>query len=355
MKSTLRRAGILLLALVLLFLTSCGTYKPIKSSETDLRPVMTLGDYTVAYELYRALFFSLKGTYDGGDDTVWTGEAGVGLWDSLRGEAERLIGEIYATFLLCEQLGIDPFGDEMDDTVDEYMTVTVEGGTIDGLEMTGYGSHKAYRAMLEQMHMTDSVYRLLLRYAACQNRLADIYESEADPDDDTLRAFFLSDDCVRISWFYLHYDPATFSNQEILERTQRVHAQLTACSSYEEMKAIIGKNSLTIPTDEIENGFYMGRMQMDRTRYGKVIDAAFSLPTLGISPVLQLADGCYIVIRLEKELSYFNSSEGREEITAIYHENKLFTDLSDICSDLLDGAVHQELYYSLLTELLAGA
>ena len=70
----------ILLAASLFTLASCGDedYPPVESSAVEAQVVMTIEfeekKYDVKYELYRALFLSLRKSVDGGDASVWTGD-----------------------------------------------------------------------------------------------------------------------------------------------------------------------------------------------------------------------------------------------------------------------------------------
>ena len=100
---------ILIACVISLVGCSYKTYPPVESTETEATTVMTLKaggkTYEVKYELYRALFLNFKQEFDGGDDSVWTGDRKDEYIASIHEHITSLILDIYSAFAVCEQIG----------------------------------------------------------------------------------------------------------------------------------------------------------------------------------------------------------------------------------------------------------
>ena len=106
----------LILTLVSIFmLAACKEekYPPVASTEEEKQTVMTISfegeKYNVRYELYRALFLTLKESVDKNDDSVWNGENKDKYINEIDTLIKERVSEIYSTFHLCKKLGIDVY------------------------------------------------------------------------------------------------------------------------------------------------------------------------------------------------------------------------------------------------------
>ncbi len=339
----------LLLAVLALSLVSCGDYKPVKSSASDTRVVATLNGEEIRFELLRAFLLASQKEYDGGDPSVWQGESGGELFAEAISEAIELCAEIYATFEICEENGIDPYGKEVDGLVSDRVKIDIDGGVLDGNFVEGYGSKKKYLAALEELGLNDSVNRLLHRWDAC---LALLYEKMITNLDDganiispeDVRAFYDSDDCARISWVFISSENRGDENQYYL-KAQRARAALLECDTYAEMIPIVAQNTLNLSYDQIDNGFCLSTKGGIGSGDRKLCETAAELGDLEISEMVETDLGLYILIGLPKNDSYFNAHE--EEIHDLALEHRLYESIDDAAERLLDGISYTDLYREL--------
>lgn len=354
---------LLLLALLLPALASCGGgYSPVESSEEEARVIAELGDFDVRYELFYAFFHAERAAFDGGDDSLWQGESAASLWESVSRAALLRIAEIYATFSVCLAHGIDPYGDEIDDQVDERVEIDIDGGVLGESIVMGYGSKEAYLSALAEMHLNDSVNRLLHRYDVATEQLYDrVIENfdggENTVTDEELRAFFLSDDCRRITWVFRSYDNVLGIGEEQNERLLGLaEAELKNAIGYSDVKAAVVKYcSPSLSNDEIENGIYISRFSGLDASQRKMIDVAFSLGNMDVSDRIATPDGVYILVGLRKhgvDSDYFESH--REMLYDLCLESRLFAEIEELRDEMLADILYTDVFGSLLPgELMA--
>lgn len=357
-KICFRLLSCLLLFCLCLPLFSCGGYRAVKSSKEEARTVVLLGDDELRYELFYALFFTVKEELDGGDDSLWSGEGGAALWQEAQSRILASAADIYATFAVCLAHGIDPYGDEIDDEVDSRVTADIDGGIVKGNEIEGYGSKKAYLAALAEMHLNDSVNRLLNRWDICLSLLYDrmitgLDDGKNTASEEEVATFFASDDCAHITMAYYSTENILYLG---LEKIATVRAELAAAADYETVRDILIRTPPILGNDELENGFYISRYNASGSRYDVLSDAAFSLSDLEVSGVLDADDGKYIVIGLAKHT--LNSDYYTKHFESIYTlclENRLYKEISDKTNELLVSVSYTDLYSALTaTDLIGG-
>ena len=47
-------------------------------------------------------------------------------------KVEKYLLDIFGAFALAESVGIDPYGKEIDEMIDSYVTVDIDGGSFNG-------------------------------------------------------------------------------------------------------------------------------------------------------------------------------------------------------------------------------
>ena len=143
-------SAVLLVVVLSLMLVSCNKYPPKKSTREERRVVMTLSldgeKYEVKYELYRALFLNYKNQVDSGNHSVWASEQKNEYIDRINAIIARKAAEIYSVFHLAGKLGIDPYSKDVNEQIEEYVRISVEGNEAD---VMGFGGD--YDAYLEYM------------------------------------------------------------------------------------------------------------------------------------------------------------------------------------------------------------
>ncbi len=360
----MKRLGSLLSALLLLAAlfsaVACGAsknYKPVKSSEEERREMATLaGGETVRYELVRAFLHALRFEYDGGDPSFWSGEDAASLFDELKNKAMMQASEIYATFAVCEKYGIDPYGKKVNAEVERRVRADIDGGLINDTLIEGYGSKKKYLAALSEMHLNDSVNRLMHRYDVCSSLLYTQMVEEFNGGSNSatreeVEAFYYSEDCAQISWLFI--SNATFDIPNATEEAKEafireVYAKLyEARADYQTMKRVIIGYTHNLSDDQIENGFCISRLGGIGGDARKLVRAACSLEPLEISERITTEDGIYYLVGLSKSAEYFDDSEHYETLHDLYLANRLYQELDEKAESLFNGAVFTDAFRAL--------
>ncbi len=361
-----------LLACVLIFstlaLTGCNenSYDPVPSTAREATTVMTLKignkTYDVKYELYRALFLNFKSEVDMGDESVWSGDKK----DEYIAKIEAIIldyaTDIYATFYLAEAVGINPYSAEIEKEVDEYVKASVEGGVVGSSTYEGYESYEKYLEKLKELNLNYSVQTLLFRYSAVLDRLDEYYlgdyiDGEINDGDKAgaialteqlVREFYNSDGCVRVLRTYV-----SESMSEDPNRPQYVRDAIAAAAAgggEESVRnAMIGYGAL-IPIPEMENGYVVGKYNLDESFFGKMVSASFSLEVGEVSEVVTVHDGTqyfhYIIYRAEKSEEHFDNNYS--SIAYIYLKNEVGKLLYDASKTMTDSVVRTEFLKALV-------
>ncbi len=348
----------LILTLSAFALLSCSDYyKPQKSTKEELKTVLSLSfgeeTYEVKYELYRALFLSIKSEIDGGDASVWQSAEK----DKYIAEANKQIfarvSDIFAIFSLAKGIGVDVYSKEYDESVQEIIKASVDGGIIAGTHYQGFGGdYDAYLESLREMNLNYSVQDLMIRYALAMDDIFYYYGGNVDNDanpgalgytrDDVL-AFYNSDDCVRVYQLYLSKLTTSFTE----ESANAVRDKIASKTSEEEVVATMIGNSTY--GDNIKNGTLIGRYNLDSFYYKALTNAAFSLGFYETSPVIEIKtsmdEGYFILYRTKKSPEHFN--ESYDEIAAIYVEDVIGKMITTRAGALLSTLSKTSDYYSI--------
>ncbi len=331
--------ALLLILISLLSLVSCGdAYEPVKSTDDEKRVVMSFTyedkQYDVKYELYRALFVAVKDEIDGGNASVWSGDDK----DKYIAEAHALIkdkaGEIYSILHVANKIGIDVYSKEYDKTVKEIIKLSIEGGYYGDTAVEGFnGDYEKYLSHLKGDGVNYSVQDLLIRYYIASTEVYLYYAGNLDTEDhleeivtgklqyteEDVYAFYNSTDCVRVIRAFLpkkYYtaERAAEIRLDILEKSNKGEDEV---ANY-----IIG-TSTTGATD-IKNGEIIAPHNLDRY-YSSLTEAAFALPTFGVSEVIEVDGGSesgYVIIyKTVKSDLHFNSCYN--QIRGVYLQNEV--------------------------------
>lgn len=347
----------LLFAIILLILTvgtlvSCSEskYAPVESTEEERQVVMSLEldgkRYDIKYELYRALFVATHKEIDGGDDSVWSGEDNTEYIAKVDELIVQRAAEIYSVFHLCQKNGINLYSDEVNELVDGYVTVSVEGGTIGGASVQGYESYEKYLEYLASIGMNYSVQDLLYRYTIGLEKLDEYYLGTVDQSnisnnvvfgaikytEEDIENFYYGDDSVRIIRGFFDSEVKT------KETVEGYRDDINKMSNDEEVATYIIQRSLLAGSDVI-NGVVVGRYNLDSLYYAEVTEAAFSLPVTGVSEVIEINSesekGYCIVYVAHKTEEHFTRCY--DDIVKMYLQNEVGEIMSDAASSLTDG------------------
>ncbi len=346
----------------LLALTSCGSkYKPVPSTEDELRVVakMKIGDasYDVKYELYRALFLSNKASVDGGDSTVWSGDDAEEYIQRINAIIFNKASIIFSAIHTAEALGTDMYSSEIDDMIEEYIRISVEG---DGSSVVGHGSYDAYLAALKAENMNYAVGELMFRYAIAVRKINEYYvgnvdklgESDAkfEVTEENVREFYYSDDAVRVLSAFSQEGIRDLAGMESMRDAIDSMSSDMAVAYY-----IISSTSVTASEliyDDKVTGNVIGRYSLDGAYYSDYTREAFETSVGSVSDVITVdgiedgySDGYYLVYTLAKSDEHF--TDCYDDIAEAYVSNAIGARLHANAQALEDSLTLTDNYGSI--------
>ena len=325
---------IILVLIFALSLFSCGDkYPPVESTAEESQTVFTLSydgrEYEVKYELYRALFTSMKESVDGGDDSVWSGENKAEYVKKINEKIIDYAAEIYSTFSLCERAGINVYSNKYEDKIDEYIELSVEGGIVNGLKVMGFeGDYQKYLDSLKKEGVNYSVQRLLLRYSIAVDELSEHYIGEELTDgpefgeikytESDIDSFYYSDECVRVIYAYLSSDAYTEN------RANEVRDVMASKTGADAVANYVISHTTTLVASDVKFGLLIAKNNLDDRYFGEIRDAAFSLEIGKTSEVITLntgsENGFVIMYRVDKSGEHLAAK--RTDVINVYLENE---------------------------------
>ena len=337
--------AVILLITLCLSLIACGEdYPPVESTEEEAKTVITIeadGEtYEIRYELYRALFLQYKSVIDGGDESVWSGENKQTYIRRIDEIIFKHISDIYAVFHLCKKVGIDIYSDIVEESIDDYITASIEGGSVDGMLLEGFGGdYDAYLEYLKNMkNMNYSVQELMFRYSVC-SELLDNYYADKSANGEVIRfmredveAFYNSNECVRA--LQIFFSDKYFTEERVGEIRDGVSNQ----SNEEDVATYMIANSNA--SESLRNGVVIGKYALDPIYYERYTDAAFSTQLYGTTDVIKVVtgmnDGYYILYIADKSPEHFENAY--DEIEAVYIQNTIGKEIDAVKVALLVSA-----------------
>ncbi len=330
-------AFLLLASLLLSQLISCSEkYPPIESTEEEAAVLFTLDfaeeNYEVKYELYRALFLSIKDEIDGGDKSVWEGEDKQTYIERANAEVIARISEIYSIFTLAKELEIDIYSKDYNEFVKGSIKASIEGGSVGAVEYEGFGGdYEKYLSSLKEMNLNYSVQDLLLRYALAMDEIYYYYQGNVDNDatlghlkytrDDVLE-FYNSENSVRVMRLFLSTTTSSYTE----ERAKQIREEIAAAKTEQEVFYTMMKyTTLGDAGKELSNGQLIGRHNLDAMYYKELTDAAFDLGYYKTSDVIKIStgnnNGFAILYKIRKNDEHFE--ECYEYIEEVFVEEKI--------------------------------
>lgn len=178
--SVRRPVAVLLLLAVILSLSACSKYRVEMSNSTQTRHMLTVGGEKVAFEVID-FFYHLRLDAYPDDDHATRME-----------RVENDVCELYAIFAACRSANIDPFGDVVNEEVNASIKEMIDE----------FPTRRDYIDRITDMHMTDTVCRLLLRSTICEQLLYEMIE----PSEEDLRTFCEQEDVIRVMTMQLTYE-----------------------------------------------------------------------------------------------------------------------------------------------------
>ncbi len=340
MRKWLRFLSLFLIVTLMFGMVSCS-YRPERSNEKELEVVFYVGDkYEAQYELYRFAFLSELSTISSHQNREhWDQQSQYKYFVQCDTAARREIARMYALFDVCVQYGINPEAHK----IDKQVTAGVKDAIKN--EQTGYGDRKTYLNELRLANMNDSVFRLYLRYAACEELLAKtMHEAGFVPEDAaTVRAYYNSEETVRATWIYIPYETFKGYTDEMLNSL----LNQVKFASDESFVDLSHQYFQTLYTDaELDTGFYFGKHQL-ADDYSELTETAFSLEEGATSGLVHAGEGVYIIRRLAKDASYIYDDANLDYLRECYLLNEFYRVLDAREEEFFANFVATEFYESL--------
>ena len=342
----MKRIIALLFSFLLLFsVAGCKDkkYEPQKSTEEESRVMMCLryggSTYDVRYELYRAFYLNLRSDYPDGS-----------LSDEEKEELEekilRQIYHLYATIAMCESLEYDLYSADTEQRIEDFITVSVEGGYLGSTYIEGYGSYEAYLASLKELNMNYAVQTLIFRYSIAKSLIDEYYRSENGIYDDVTRedveAFYLGENTGRYLALYLSKE--NFTYERALEISETLSAESDEDAVFSKMVNYSAMNLETLRAGQIITPY-----NLDSLTYASLTDAALALSEGEVSSPVALYnsqnDGYIILYKADKSADHLN--ENYDSIVEEYVNDKSGQQLAEIYQSMTESVTFYPIYETL--------
>ena len=336
----------LLLALVLLFsFAGCKNkkYEPVQSTDEEARVMMRVryqdSTYEVRYELYRAFYLNLRADYPEG-----------ALSDADAAELEeRILNQIYilyATLAMCESLDYDIYGADTESRIEDFITVSVEGGYLGSTYIEGFESYEAYLASLKALNMNYAVQTLIFRYSIAKSLIDEHYRSEsgiyADVTREMVEQFYLGEDTGRYLTLYLPAE--NFSYERACEISDTLASQSDEDAVFAKM---VNYSSLNLET--LRSGQLITKYNLDPLTYTALTEAALSLSRGEVSAPVALYNsqnnGYIILYKADKSADHLN--ENYDQIVEEYVNHKSGEALTEIYNAMKENVTFYPIYETL--------
>ena len=322
----------LLLIATALTLTSCNktTYPAVESSKKESQVLMKIGSgkksYEVRYELYRAFYLTLREDYG---ETLSAEQE-----DELEARVLDNIYNVYATFALCEEYGINLYSRAVEEQIDSFIRVSVEGGLLDSTEIEGFSSYEEYLASLRELYLNYSVQILLFRYTigmtAIEAHYPEVDGIQQNVTKDEVRAFYDLEDTHRYLTLYLSADYCTE------ERAAEIRNTIATLNSESAVANKMINHSASLAAEEILNGRIITPYNLDDLLYGDLTKAAAALAVGETSAPIAIYNsqnrGYFILYRTEKSDEHFRRAFNT--IAREYINDKIGRDLARVNEEL---------------------
>lgn len=306
-----KRILALVLALVAFLATSCAG--GIKSTPEQARVVGACGGNDVRYEELRYITLTCKAALEEkyGDDIFapYTSIAIGEYADELEDMVEEQICQNYASLNIFKENKIKTSDRQTKREVNEYVNAVAET----------FEDEEEYLAYLEECFMTDAVLRFNTALESCFYRYYEVVSEKWDKQ--AYDAVMNGEGFVRTMSIFIRNDEGE-SVEKNRTDAMKVRAEIDGGKP---LASFIGSkyNQDTGMCD-----YYFMEGYFDEAYE----DAAFELEVGEISPVVETADGFYIIQRIELDGGYM--ADNLESLKSIYFECKMYETINDLADEL---------------------
>jgi hypothetical protein len=303
-KTICRVLAMLLLAVMLFSLCGCAPARKLRPNARANKTVATAGELEITYDTLYYITMTrikeLKRVY--GEDVLNDPAKQAELKEFVK---ENLFGKAEALLLLAEEYGISITSGEIGAEVQADMEEILAN------EKTFNNDRDAYIASLNAEYLTD---RYIRTYLAVEEYLpiALVQEmlerGDINDSDEAAMTLIHGADFLRTVHVFIDKHDGIFSPEEDLAHANALQAKIAAhtdpAARYGEMRLAIGGQYNKDISDTTGNGYYFARGEMQ----SEYETAAFALEEYGVSPVVETADGYYIIMRMPKDAAYIEES-----------------------------------------------
>lgn len=266
-------------------------YNAKKYLESYGQTAMTVGKYSVTYDVYRYFYLNyrdeLEYKYTDGDsvDTA-------ALDREVRERVADAVCGLYGTISLADDYGITTTDGDVKSTAETY---------VDAVKSYYKDNGGDYTADLEANYMTEQVFAFLMSVDAMEDKLFTALVSDGgkiEDNDEKVLEILHGEDFVRAKLIFIEND----TGEDVENNRKIAEEALAAYKDGTDFNTLIGRYSedYGMPAD----GYYFTHMEM----IDVIETAAFAMEDNEISSVLECDEGFYILLRLPKEEAYITEN-----------------------------------------------
>lgn len=301
----MRKFTALLLSLLLLIpvmLVSCERADPsllpdgtpkIETTEDEMQTVMTIGTYTVTYDVFRYFFLNFKDQYDNGNESVWSdSEIGSSLREAHLESVVSALRHLAAVDKLSAYAEL-PF-DAVDKSVSDYVLSFYRVECEEDLER--------YKDTLEQSYLSDHAFREITRLAYAEELLSTylLNTDRIDNSDTAAHAAIEGDAFLCVKQILIQND----EGEDPEENRRLAEEALGLLEEGASFSDLITKYSDDRSAKNVGTGYYFTKYQY----LEEFEKAAFALEVDEHSGIVETELGYSIILRCPKDPGYLNAN-----------------------------------------------
>lgn len=293
-KKLLAVCGLILVAIVGGFALrhAVDQYNEQKYLENYGQTALTVGGYTVTYDLYRYFYCNYR------DELEYKYEDANGEVDTAA--LDREVRERVAT-AVCGLYGTVSLADDYGITLTDGDVCSVAETAIEEVKTYHKENDLDYDAELAAHYMTEQVFALHMRMDAIEDKLFTTLVADGgviEDNDEKVLAILESEEFVRAKLIFIEND----SGEDVENNRKLAQEALDAYKSGSDFNTLIGRYSedYSMPAE----GYYFTHMEM----IDAIETAAFSMQDGEVSGVIEDENGFYILLRLPKDAEYIKEN-----------------------------------------------
>lgn len=320
---------------ILMFVFDLGPILPIRSTKEEAAPVGECAGYEVRYEELRYITYINQRALDQkyGKYSTLSDEMKVEYEKELQSIVMRELENNYAILSLCEKYGVDTNSRE----AKKFVNNSIEDIYKE------LGGRDEYKAWLGEQKLTDAFLRLtfkvnyletaLLEHLVDEGKTIKYNSSNLDKFVDYVME---SEDYIKVIHIYFPKDESRYDfskdDRSPLARAEDALLKLRAAENdsdrFNIMRSEIGKAPFVQGYSVTGNDYYITHGQMNE----KYDEVAFALDEYGVSEIIELDEGYYILMRVPKVRSEFSP---RADEIVVYYQYAVLKDLIDRQKDAI--------------------